>query len=339
MAASGSKKAVLAAIVGNTLVMIAKFTAFVFTGASSMLSEGIHTLADVLNQILLMVGIVRSDKMPDEDHAYGYMAERYIWALISAVGIFFLGCGVTMYHGIETLVHQIQHHGEEAHKMEHLNWAVGVLIFSLLLEGYVLWIAIKQARSQAKGKPLFKFLMNDADPAVVAVVLEDTAACVGVIIAMVAILVYQFTGNPYVDPIASIMIGLLLGAVAIWLVWRNSSLLIGTSVPSHIRSQVKKIIQDNPAVEEIIDLKTRIMDTETYRIKADLKFDGEALAEKLSKDLPSAYENINNFEDFRLFTKEFADDVVNLLANEIDAIEKKIQDKIPQARHMDFEAD
>lgn len=339
MAASGSKKAVLAAIVGNTLVMIAKFTAFIFTGASSMLSEGIHTLADVLNQILLMVGIVRSDKRPDEDHAYGYMAERYIWALISAVGIFFLGCGVTMYHGIETLVHHIQHHGEEAHKMENLSWAVGVLIFSLLLEGYVLWIAVKQARVQAKGKPLFKFLMNDADPAVVAVVLEDTAACVGVIIALVAIIVYQFTGNPFVDPIASIMIGLLLGAVAIWLVWRNSSLLIGTSVPAHIRSQVTKIIQDNPAVEEIVDLKTRIMDTETYRIKADLRFDGEALADKLSKDLPAAYEKINNFEDFRSFTKGFADDVVDLLADEIDAIEKKIQAEIPQARHMDFEAD
>ena len=123
-----------------------------------MLSEGIHTLADVLNQILLMVGIVRSDKRPDEDHAYGYMAERYIWALISAVGIFFLGCGVTMYHGIETLVHHIQHHGEEAHKMENLSWAVGVLIFSLLLEGYVLWIAVKQARAQAEGKPLLSLI-------------------------------------------------------------------------------------------------------------------------------------------------------------------------------------
>ena len=339
MAASGSKTAVFAAIVGNTLVMIAKFTAFVFTGASSMLSEGIHTLADVLNQILLMIGIVRSDKRPDEDHAYGYMAERYIWALISAVGIFFLGCGVTMYHAIESLIHQLQHHGEDAHKMEHLNWAVGVLIFSLILEGYVLWIAVKSARAQAAGKPLMKFLLNDADPAVVAVVLEDTAACLGVIIAMVAIIAYQITGNPFIDPIASIMIGLLLGGVAIWLVWRNSSLLIGTSVPVHIREQVEKIIHENPAVEEIVDMKTRIMDTETYRIKADLRFDGEVLAEKLAAGLPAAYEKIETFDHFKSFAKEFADDVVELLADEIDSIEKKIQAQVPQARHMDFEAD
>jgi len=230
-----------------------------------------------------MVGIVRSDKTPDEDHAYGYMAERYIWALISAVGIFFLGCGVSMYHGIETLIHHMTTHGEEAHKMEQ--------------------------------------------------------ACVGVVIALVAIIIYQFTGNPYIDPIASILIGLLLGFVAMWLVWRNSSLLIGTSVPAHIRSQVEKIIHENPAVEEIVDMKTRIMDTETYRIKADLRFDGEALADKLSEKLPAAYEKIKNYDQFRDFAREFADDVVELLADEIDSIEKKIQEQVPQARHMDFEAD
>lgn len=319
--------------------MVAKFTAFIFTGASSMLSEAIHTLADVLNQILLMIGIVRSDKMPDEDHAYGYMAERYIWALISAVGIFFLGCGVTMYHGIETLIHHLTHHGEDAHELKDLNWAIGVLIFSLILEGYVLWVAVKHGMKQAAGKPFFKFLRNDADPAVVAVILEDSAACLGVIIALAAIVIYQITGNPFVDPIASILIGLLLGAIAIWLVWRNSNLLIGTSVPAHIRSQVVRIIENNPAVEEIVDMKTRIMDTETYRIKADVRFDGEALADKLSTKVDSAYEEISNIEEFRSFTREFADDVVELLADEVDAIEKKIREQIPQARHMDIEAD
>ncbi len=338
MAASGSKKAVFAAIVGNTLVMIAKFMAFAFTGASSMLSEAIHTLADVLNQILLMIGIVRSDRTPDEDNAYGYMAERYIWALISAVGIFFLGCGVTMFHGIETLIHQLNHHGE-TEPLKDLNWAIGVLIFSLILEGYVLYVALKHVWKQAKGKPILKFLLNDADPAVAAVVLEDSAACLGVVIALVAILLYQYTGNPYIDPIASIMIGLLLGGIAIWLVWRNSSLLIGSSVPVHIRQQVEGIIRANPAVEEIVDMKTRIMDTETYRIKADLRFDGEALADKLSDRLKPAYEKIESYEDFRAFTREFADDVIELLADEIDAIEKKIQEEVPQARHMDFEAD
>ena len=131
MATQGSRRAVVAAIVGNSLVMLAKFAAFFFTRSTSMLAEGIHTAADLLNQTLLLIGIVRSEKTADSEFAYGYAAERYVWALISAVGIFFLGCGVTVFHGVQSLF-------DEHHAVADLSWAVGVLIFSLVLEGYVL---------------------------------------------------------------------------------------------------------------------------------------------------------------------------------------------------------
>ena len=114
---------VLAAMAANLVIMVAKFVAFGITGSGAMLSEAIHTLADVLNQILLMVGIVRSEKPADGDYRYGYGQERFVWALISAVGIFFLGCGVTLYHGISSLMHP--------HEVSGLGWAVGVLLFSL----------------------------------------------------------------------------------------------------------------------------------------------------------------------------------------------------------------
>lgn len=333
MAASSSKGAVVAAIVGNTFVMIAKFVAFAFTMSGSMLSEAIHTLADVLNQILLLVGIVRSDKMPDEKYAYGYNAERYVWALISAVGIFFLGCGVTVYHGVSSLIQPHELH------IDNIWWPVGVLIFSFLMEGYVLWIAVKAVNSQKGDTPFFEYLRKEADPAVVAIVLEDSAACLGVVIAGVAIVLAKVTGHSFWDAIGSITIGVLLGAIACWLVWRNSQLLVGVSVPEHIQAQIAKIIQQNPAVEEIVDLKTRVLDTETYRIKADVRFDGEVLANKLHDKLKPAYEKINSLEDFRAFAREFADDVVNLLAEEVDAIEDHIKRKVPKAQHMDIEAD
>ena len=224
MAAQGSRGAVIAAIVGNSLVMVAKFIAFAFTGATSMFSEAIHTLADLLNQILLLVGIVRSEKSADPDFAYGYMAERYVWALISAVGIFFLGCGVTIYHGVESLF-------SDHHELKDVNWAVGVLIFSLILEGYVLWVAVKAGMQQAEGKPFLKFLRTEADPATVAVILEDSAACLGVIIAMVAIILSNVTGHAYWDAIGSITIGVLLGLIAVWLIYRNTQLLVGASIP------------------------------------------------------------------------------------------------------------
>ena len=331
MASPSSKTAVAAAIVGNALVMVAKFVAFLFTGSGAMLSETIHTLADLLNQILLMVGIVRSTRDADDTYAYGYQSERYVWALISAVGIFFLGCGVTMYHGIQTLMHP--------HEMKDLSWAIGVLIFSFILEGVVFLIALRAAKQQAGGRPLLHFLRYEADPAVVAVVLEDFIACIGILVAMVAILLTKITGEPYWDAIGSLVIGGLLGTIAIWLIVRNSQLLIGASIPEPIREQVRRIIEADPAVEEIVDLKTRILDTDTYRIKADIKFDGGALADKLRPQLRDAYEKIQSFEEFEKFAHEFGDEVVDLLAKEIDIIEKRIRESVPQAKHLDLEAE
>jgi len=331
MANPSSKTAVATAIVGNALVMVAKFVAFLFTGSGAMLSETIHTLADLINQILLMVGIVRSTRDPDHIYEYGYQSERYVWALISAVGIFFLGCGVTVYHGIQSLLHP--------HELKELGWALGVLIFSFVLEGIVLWVAVRAARQQAKGRPLLHFLRYEADPAVVAVVLEDAAACLGVLIAFGAIVMSRVTGEPYWDAIGSLIIGVLLGAIAIWLIARNSSLLVGASIPEPIRQQVRKIIEADPAVEEIVDLKTRILDTETYRIKADIHFDGGVLADKLRPQLREAYDRIKTFEEFEKFAHEFGDDVVELLAKEIDIIERRIREKVPQAKHLDLEAE
>ncbi len=331
MAAPSSKFAVVSAIVGNSLVMLAKFGAYLFTGSGAMLSEAIHTLADLLNQILLLFGIVRSGRDADQDYEYGYLAERYVWALVSAVGIFFLGCGVTTYHGIMGFVHP--------HEVHVSPWAIAVLIVSLIIEGYVLYVAVKSVAATSDGKPFFKYLKNDADPAVVAVVLEDSAACIGIILALIALVLTQITGNSHWDALGSISIGILLGFVAIFLVMRNRQLLVGSSIPDHVRRQVQQIINQNPAVEEIVDLRTRILDTETYRIKADIKFDGRSLAKKLDDDIDAAYPNINNIEDFREFASGFADDVIELLAEEIDAIERRIRHTIPQAQHLDLEAD
>jgi zinc transporter 9 len=331
MAASGSRFSVVSAIVGNAFVMVAKFGAFLFTGSGAMLSEGIHTFADLLNQILLLIGIVRSGRKPDDVFEYGYQAERYVWALISAVGIFFLGCGVTLYHGIQSLLHP--------HEVTELSWAMGVLLFSLVLEGIVLVIAVREARRQAAGRPLLKYLRFEADPALAAVVLEDAAACFGVILAIVSVLLTTLTGQSYWDAFGSISIGLLLGAIAIWLIARNAKLLVGAGIPDPIRRQVIDIIRENPAVEEVVDLKTRVLDTKTYRIKADIRFDGEILAEQLQSRLRAQYEQIKGYEDFEKFAREYADDVIEILADQIDMIERRIRQEIPEAEHLDIEAD
>jgi zinc transporter 9 len=327
-----SKTAVITAIVGNACVMCAKFVAYFATGSGAILSEAIHTFADLLNQILLLVGIRRSANDANENYAYGYGAERYIWALISAVGIFFLGCGVTVYHGVSSLVHTPE-------PVSEYGWAVGVLVVSFLIEFYVLSVAVRSVRKSSAGQPFFAYLRKEADPAVVAVVLEDAGACLGIVIAFAAIGLTWLTGHQYWDAIGSITIGILLGCIACWLIQRNRSLLVGESVPPHIRTQLLKILNENPAVEEVVDLRTRILDTSTYRIKADIHFDGSALARQKQNELRTEYEKITSYEEFEAFAIRYADEIVDLLADEVDEIERNIRKQIPQAEHMDLEAD
>ena len=248
------------------------------------------------------------------------------------MGIFFLGCGVTVYHGISSLVH--------AHKpVSEFGWAVGVLVVSFLIEFYVLTVAVRSVRKSAAGQPFFAYLRREADPAVVAVVLEDAAACVGILIAFAAIGLTWLTGDQYWDAIGSITIGILLGCIACWLIQRNRSLLVGESVPPHIRAQLLKILNENPTVEEVVDLRTRILDTSTYRIKADIHFDGSALAEQKRHELRGEYEGITSYDEFETFAIRYADEIVDLLADEVDKIERNIRNQIPQAEHMDLEAD
>ena len=329
--AHGSKRAVLAAIVGNTLVMIGKFVAFLFTGSAAMLSETLHSLADTTNQILLMVGIVRSTRKADRRYPFGYGAERHIWALMSAVGIFFLGAGVTVYHGINSLLHP--------HELKELNWAIGVLILSLFLEGYVLIVAVRAMHKEAGGKPFLAFLRHEADPTGTAVVLEDSAACVGILMALGGIVATYLTGQPMWDAIASIGIGVLLAGIAVWLIARNHDLLVGPAVPTEDQEKIRAILAANPVVERIVHLRTRMMDTFTYRVAVDVEFDGEKIAAKLEGPLKEAYEKIESYEDFRRFTVLYADQIVEQLGDEIDAIETAIKRDVPRARYLDIETE
>ena len=215
--ASGSAKAVYTAIGVNSFITVTKLTTFFMTGSGVLLSEGIHSFADVLNQSLLALGIQKAKKEPDADHPYGYGRDSFVWAMISAVGIFFLGCGFTLYHGIHSLMHP------ELPDASEIPWVTGVLIFSFILEGYTLWVAYKAVREAAKESQMsFKeYLKVGPDPMAVAVLLEDAAAVFGVMIALFSIGMMQISQNAVWDAIGSITISLLLGAVAIFLMVKN----------------------------------------------------------------------------------------------------------------------
>jgi len=329
--AAGSKRAVSAAIAGNSTLTIAKLVAFLMTGSAAMLSEALHSLADTMNQVLLMIGIRRSTRAANPAFPFGYGAERAVWALMSAVGIFFLGCGVTLYHGVHTLLHP--------QPLQDLRVALIVLVFSLIVEAFVLVIAVRTVRRNAKDRPFFRYLWREADPTTTAVVLEDAAACLGVIFAMIGIALVTVTGNPVWDALASIAVALLLGAIAIWLVARSRYLLVGPAVPVDVRERIHEIVASNPVIEHIARLRTRVLDTESFRVAADVDFDGEVLARWLEDDLRAAYAKITNYEEFREFAALYAERIVDRLGDEVDVIEAAIQSEFPKARYLDIEAE
>lgn len=327
--ADSTKTSVVAAIAGNSVILVAKSVGFFVTGSAAMLSEAIHTFADVLNQILLFVGIKRSEREADEHYPAGYGRERYVWALISAVGIFFLGCGVTLYHGVTGLMHP--------HPMESPEWAIGVLSISFILESIVFYIAYKALKKEAAGRPFFPFLRNEADPSAATVLLEDFAACVGVLLALTAIGLSSWTGALYWDSIGSIVIGLLLGAVAIALIIRNHQLLVGPAVPSDVRQTIQRILREHPTVERVVKLHARVIDLERYDITATIDFDGSKIAERIEGQLARAMNETD--ADPKALARSVTEEILSAVGQEIDRIEEAIRAEVPEARQLDIEAD
>lgn len=228
--AGSSKKAIYGAIIANTAIAVSKFVAAFFTGSSSMLSEGIHSLVDTGNGVLLLFGIKQSKKPADDKHPYGYGNEVYFWSFIVAVLIFALGGGIALYEGIEHLIHP--------RALQNVGWNYVVLILAILFEGAALRVALKQFNETRGKKSFLKALVDSKDTSTAAIVIEDSAALIGLVIALICVSLGQLTGIPYFDGLGSVLIGLLLVGVSLFFAIECKDLLIGEGL---IESDVQKI--------------------------------------------------------------------------------------------------
>ncbi len=334
--AGGSDKAVYIAIIANSLVMVAKFGAFAVTGSAAMLSEGIHSLADVGNQALLALGIKRSRKDPSPEHPYGYSRARFIWALISAVGIFFLGCGVTVYHGVSTLLHP-----HESFTPEQLPILAGVLVFAFVIEGAALLLAIKAIKKEAGDVPLLKYVSESSDPMAAAVLLEDSVAVLGVVVAAICVGLTLAFDAPVWDAIGSIIIGLMLGLVAILLVNRNRELLLGEAPSPDLVHHLASIVAAQPEVDHVHDVKAVVLGSGKIRFKAEVDFDGREIArQKLATmDLVALHDTIDGPDALGRVLEDFGDEMVEAVGDAIDQIEEVAAAAVPDLAHVDLEAD
>ena len=322
---------VLAAFFGNILVCTAKFFGFFVTGSGAMFSEAVHSFADTANQFLLMLGVRLSDQKPNAHDPYGHGKERFIWALISACGIFFIGCGITTYHGIMALIHPAE---------VHFNvWALIILGFSFIIESLTLAVALKDLKEHFPDSKI-KTIIKQADPTTLAVVYEDGLAVLGVFIAALSILLTYLTGNIYWDSIGSILIGLMLGAVAILLIAKNRNFLLTKSIPKEIEETILDILNEDPTIEKVLDFKSAVLDIDKYLIKCDVEFNASALMKEFDNHhfLKNEYEEVKeSYENFMKFSVDYMDRVPRLVGRRIDEIEKRIRAKVPEAVFIDIE--
>lgn len=331
--ASGSK-AVYAALGANSVVTVAKMGGFFATGSPAMLSESIHSAADVMNQSLLVLGMKTSAGRPTPDFPYGLAKDRFIWAMISAVGVFFLGCGVTVYHGVSSLLHPHESAGSPV-------IALGVLLFALVVEGWSFLVAVREVQAQAAGRPLRQFLGEMDDPLAAAVLLEDGAAVTGVILAMIGIGVSHLTGSPVFDSLASILIGLMLGVVAILLVRRNRELLLGAAPAGDLTAKIEALLEADPIVENIADIKATVFGSGAVRVAAEVDFDSRLLAQRRvdAMDLDAAWETVDGPAEFGAALTNFGEDLLDSMGAEVDRLEADIRAAAPSVAHVDLETD
>jgi len=238
--AGSSNKAIWSAIIANSAIAVSKFVAAFFTGSSSMMSEGIHSLVDTGNGILLLFGIRSSKKPADHKHPFGYGQEAYFWSFVVAILIFALGGGIALYEGIVHLIHPKE--------LKNLKWSYVVLGLAILFEGYALSVALKQFNKTRGNKSFYRARVDSKDTTTAAVVIEDTAALLGLAIALICLGLNQLTGIVYFDGLGSVLIGLLLISVSLFFAIECKGLLIGEGLLPENIVKIEKILKEEPNV-------------------------------------------------------------------------------------------
>jgi cation diffusion facilitator family transporter len=245
MSSEAAKKpiAVYGALVANCMIAVTKFVAAFFTGSSAMLSEGIHSVVDTGNQALLLLGIHLSKKPADATHPFGYGKELYFWGLVVAIILFGAGGGMAVYEGITHLLHP--------GPLTDPTMSYIVLGIAAIFESIAFTVALKEILATRGEKSLWQAVHTSKDPAIFVVLFEDTAALTGLIVAFLGIFLGQQFNNPYLDGIASLLIGFILAAAAILLAYESKGLLLGESAATETVQSIYALAADDPAVERV----------------------------------------------------------------------------------------
>ncbi|NCD69836.1 cation diffusion facilitator family transporter [Mucilaginibacter agri] len=281
---SASKTPIYTALAANLGIAITKLAAAVFTGSSAMVSEGIHSLVDTSNEVLLLLGISRSQKPADEKRPFGYGRELYFWSFVVSLLFFAMGGGFSIYEGIEHLMNPEQ--------VKNPIWNYIVLSIAFTFDGLSFITAMKEFNRQRGSTPFWQAVKESKDPTTFVVLFEDAADVIGILIAFIGIFLGQLLQNPYFDGISSILIGLLLTAVAIILVRESRSLLMGETPDASELQDVIKITESHAMVNRVVKQMASYLAPEEVIIAIKVNFKQDVKSQDITTAIDEMRTNI-----------------------------------------------
>lgn len=286
--------AVVIAFLANILIAIAKTVVALLSGSASLLAEAIHSWADAGNEVFLLIADRKGERPRDQTHPVGYGRDAYVWSLFAAVGVFTVGAVLSVVTGVNELI--------EPEPVSDYTAAYIVLGIAFVLEGFSLWQSSRQAKRTAAHykRDTLDYVINGSNTTLRAVIAEDSAALIGLVIAAGSVLLHQITGNPVFDAVGSLLIGVLLGVVAILLIGRNRRYLIGASPAPVIRERVVKALVEHAEIERVTFLHLEFVGVGKLFLVAAVDLTGNDREERIAERLRRLEQQLE--EDEVLYT-------------------------------------
>jgi cation diffusion facilitator family transporter len=284
MAAEGNTRAVITALGANLGIAVAKFVAATITGSASMLAEGVHSVADSGNQLLLLIGGKRARQAPSALHPFGYARARYLYAFLVAIVLFTLGGLYALYEGYQKIINP--------HPLTSPVVAVAVLLIAMALEGYALRTAVREANRSRGGRGWLQFVRRARAPELPVILLEDTAALVGLVLAVCGVGLTVVTGSGVFDGIATLGIGLLLATIAVLLARETTSLLIGEAALPEQINKIHAALSATPGIEHVIHLRTVHLGPDDLLVAVKIGVSADADGEDIATTIDDAEAHI-----------------------------------------------
>ena len=267
MSSPSSVKAILAALVGNSLIAVTKFIAASYTGSSAMFSEAVHSVVDSGNQLLLLYGVKRSKRPADSKHPFGYGKELYFWSLVVAILIFSLGSGISFYEGFHKL------HSPEPVSNPMINFIV--LGFAVIFESWTCWVAATEFKKSKGDRGWVEAIRRSKDPALFTVLFEDTAALLGLLVALIALTLSEHLNLPVLDSVASLIISFILAVTAGLLAFECKGLLTGEGASEEVVTGIKQIINESQGIKHVNEVLTLHLGPEDILLNVSLDFEDD----------------------------------------------------------------